>query len=210
VIKSEATPPPPGARIYGISAVALYEAVAPGAGRHRSLAGQINGLHRMPKAKAKAKHHWPAVANAALARTIRGIFPSLKRESLAAIDALEHDFAAQFQANVEADVYQRSVAQGQAVADAILAWAATDGYSTYNNYPYDEVRIVTSVGEQKAPVKAEQGEVTANAYVAAHRCGPLHSLPSSPSCLSPSFSEPSTRGFDWTRPRNCRPRSLAR
>jgi hypothetical protein len=136
VIKSEATPPPPASRIYGISAVALYEAVAPGAGHDRSLAGQLNGLDRMPKPKAKAKHHWPAVANAALARTIRGIFPSLKAENLAAIDALEHDFAAQFQAEVTADVYQRSVAQGQAVADAILAWAATDGYSTYNNCPY--------------------------------------------------------------------------
>jgi len=136
VIRSEATPPPPASRIYGISAVALYEAVAPGAGHHRSLAGQLNGLDRMPKPKAKAKHDWPAVANAALAQTIRGIFPSLKPENLAAIDALEHDFAAQFQAEVEADVYQRSVAQGQAVADAILAWAATDGYSTYNNCPY--------------------------------------------------------------------------
>jgi hypothetical protein len=136
VIKSEATPPAPASRIYGISAVALYEAVAPGAGHHRSLAGQLNGLDRMPKPKARAKHHWPAAANAALARTIRGIFPSLKPENLAAIDALEHDFAAQFQAKVTADVYQRSAAQGKAVADAILAWAATDGYSTYNNCPY--------------------------------------------------------------------------
>ncbi|PYQ02519.1 MAG: hypothetical protein DMF83_23375, partial [Acidobacteria bacterium] len=94
VIKSEAISPPPASRIYGICAVALYEAVTPGAAHHRSLAGQLNGLDRMPKPKAKAKHHWPAVANAALARTIRGIFPSLKPENLAGIDALEHDFAA--------------------------------------------------------------------------------------------------------------------
>ena len=141
VIKSEAIPPPSASRIYGLAAVALYEAVAPGAGNHRSLAGQLNGLNRMPKPKAKAKHHWPAVVNAALARTIRGIFPSLKPESLAGIDALEHDFAAQFQAEVERDVYHRSVAQGQAVADAILAWAATDGYSTYNNCPYVAIPV---------------------------------------------------------------------
>jgi hypothetical protein len=31
VIKAEATAPPPTSRIYGIAAVALYEAVVPGA-----------------------------------------------------------------------------------------------------------------------------------------------------------------------------------
>jgi len=141
VIKSEATSPPPASRIYGISAVALYEAVAPGAPHHRSLAGQLNGLDRVPKPTPRWKHHWPAVANAALARTIRGIFPSLKPENLAAVNALESEFAAQFHAEVDEDVYRRSVAQGQAVADAILAWAATDGYSTDNNCPYHPVQV---------------------------------------------------------------------
>ncbi|PYS95073.1 MAG: hypothetical protein DMF50_10435 [Acidobacteria bacterium] len=135
VIRSEAIAPPPASRIYGIAAVALYEAVAPGAPHHRSLAGQLNGLGRMPKAAPRWKHHWPTVANAALARTIRGIFPSLKPENEAAIGALEANFAAQFHA-VDADVYRRSVVYGQAVADAILAWAATDGYSTFNNCSY--------------------------------------------------------------------------
>jgi hypothetical protein len=134
VVKSEATQPPPASRIYGISAVALYEAVAPGARHHRSLAGQLRGLHRVPRPRANRTYHWPAVANTALARTIRGLFsPSA---NLDAINALENDFAAQFQAEVEAEVYERSVTQGQAVADAILAWAATDGYSTHNNCPY--------------------------------------------------------------------------
>jgi membrane-associated phospholipid phosphatase len=137
VVKSEATAPPPASRIYGISAVALYEAVAPGARHHRSLAGQLHGLNRVARPRgSNKKYHWPAVANAALARTIRGLFPSLKPENVLAINALEQSFAAQFQAEVEAEVYERSVTQGQAVADAILAWAATDGYSTYNNCPY--------------------------------------------------------------------------
>jgi len=137
VVKSEATAPPPASRIYGVSAVALYEAVVPGARQRRSLAGQLNGLRRVPPPRGSNwKYHWPAVANVALARTIRGIFPSLKPENRAAIDALERSLAAGFQAEVEEEVYTRSVTRGRAVADAILAWAATDGYSTYNNCTY--------------------------------------------------------------------------
>jgi membrane-associated phospholipid phosphatase len=136
VVKSEATAPPLGSRIYGVSAVALYEAVVPGALHNRSLVGQLNGLASVPQPEQNKKYHWPTVANAALARTIRGIFPSLKPENLDTINALEQSFAAQFQTEANKEDDERSVAQGQAVADKILGWAATDGYSTFNNCPY--------------------------------------------------------------------------
>jgi hypothetical protein len=42
-------------------------------------------------------------------------------------DALEDQFLTQFEASVPADVIARSVAHGEAVANAVLAWAATDG-----------------------------------------------------------------------------------
>jgi PAP2 superfamily len=136
VVKSEAAAPPQASRIYGVSAVALYEAVVPGALHHRSLVGQLNDLTWVPRRKKHGKYHWPTVEKAALARTIRGLFPSLKPENLEAINALEQRFAAQFQVEVKRREYERSVAQGQAVADAILAWAATDGFSTVNDCPY--------------------------------------------------------------------------
>jgi hypothetical protein len=77
VIKSEATAPPAASRIYGVAAIALDEAVAPGARHARSLEGQLNDLSSVPQPERNKKHHWPTVANAALARTIRGMFPSL-------------------------------------------------------------------------------------------------------------------------------------
>ena len=123
-------------RIYGVSAVALYEAVVAGALRNRSLAGQLNDLASVPQPKKHKKHHWPTVANATLARTIRGLFPSLKPENLEAVNALEQRFAAHFQAEVGENTYERSVAHGRAVADAMLEWAASDGFSTLNNCPY--------------------------------------------------------------------------
>src|SRR2546422_123801 len=136
VIQVEATAPPPASRIYGVAAVILYEAVVPGARHHRSLVGQLNELAAVPQPEKHQPYHWPTVANAALARTIRGLFPSLKPEDLEAINALEQRFAAQFQDVLPPSDYERSVAHGQAVADALLAWAGTDGFATFNNCPY--------------------------------------------------------------------------
>ena len=136
VVKSQAAAFPEAGRIYGVSAVALYEAIVPGTLHHRSLVGQLHGLDAIPQPEEDLQYHWPTVVNAALAHTIRGLFPSLKPESLAAIHDVEQRFAAQFHAEVEEGEYERSVVQGQRVADAMLAWADTDGYAVYNNCPY--------------------------------------------------------------------------
>ena len=48
-VRSESIAFPEAARIYGVSAVALYEAVVPGALHHRSLAGQLNSLAAVPQ-----------------------------------------------------------------------------------------------------------------------------------------------------------------
>lgn len=177
VIKSEATAPPGASRIYGVAAIALYEAIAPGARHARSLVGQLNDLSSVPKPQRTKKHHWPTVANAALARTIRGIFPSLKPDSLRAIDALEAKFSARFQAEVPKPHYERSVAQGRAVAHAILAWAATDGFSTFNNCPYYVPASVPGAWEPTPPGFANPlqpcwGQIRPMALISGAECSP--------------------------------------
>jgi membrane-associated phospholipid phosphatase len=90
----------------------------------------------VPAFHRRLEYHWPAVANSALARTIRGLFASLTPASRAAIDTLEARFNAHFRARLGRKEFERSVEQGQAVADNILAWAAGDGLATFNNCPY--------------------------------------------------------------------------
>jgi len=90
----------------------------------------------VPQPKPHKKYHWPTVTNIALARAVRGLFPTASRGSLDAINALEHALTAEFQSSVPPPVYARSVAQGRAVARAVLAWASTDGFTTLNNCPY--------------------------------------------------------------------------
>jgi PAP2 superfamily len=135
VVKQERTPPPPASRIYGITAVALYESIVPGTDENRSLAGQLNGLVALPP-PIKKNLHWPTVANTALANTIRGLFPNLSAVSFNNIKNLELDFANRFQDEVPRPHYDRSVAHGRAVATAILSWASGDGFSVNNNCPY--------------------------------------------------------------------------
>ena len=140
VVKAERLSPPAASRIYGITAVALYEAIVAGAQENRSLVGQLNGLTSLPQPKNK-KHHWPTVANVAIANTIRGLFPTISQPSLNAINNLEQTFASEFGGNNPKPGFQRSVSYGRKVAAAILAWAATDGFSILNNCPYVPVAV---------------------------------------------------------------------
>lgn len=136
LVKTERITPPPASRIYGLAAVTLYEAVVPGSREHRSLAGQLNVLTAVPQPAPHWPYHWPTVANSALAAAIRVLLPEASPASREAIDALDQAFATEFQSRVPPTVYARSVAQGQAVAAAVVAWAATDGFAALNNCPY--------------------------------------------------------------------------
>lgn len=135
VVKTEQLSPPVASRIYGIAAVTLYEAVVPGSREHRSLVGQLNDLTAVPQPQPHTPYHWPTVAHSALARAVRGLFPNASQRSLDTIRALEHAWTAEFQASVPPLVYARSVAQGRAVARAVLAWASTDGFPTSTTAP---------------------------------------------------------------------------
>jgi hypothetical protein len=136
VVKTEQSSPPVASRIYGVAAVTLYEAIVPGSRENKSLVGQLNALASVPQLNPHKTYHWPTVANAALAQAIKGLFPTASSDSLSAINTLEEAFAAQFQASVPPPVYERSVAQGQVVAEAVLTWASTDGFTILNNCPY--------------------------------------------------------------------------
>jgi hypothetical protein len=164
LIKAEQITPPPASRVYGLAAVALYEAVVLGSHMHRPLAGQLNGwpvaMDTLPATAMRAlvppevvraraqpepakgqaflrqRLDWPTVANTALARVVRGLFQTLSPGSLAAITAVEQAFAAEGRARVPGPVYTLSVVWGRVVAEAVLAWAATDGSATFTNCSY--------------------------------------------------------------------------
>jgi len=136
LIRAERLSPPVASRRIGYAGVTLYEAVVPGMPDHRSLARQLNGLAPLPQPDRRRKYYWPAVANSALARSFRQLFPGASAESMAKIDALEQGFAGRFSKRLPPRVYSSSVDQGRRVADAVVAWAAGDGFATLNNCPF--------------------------------------------------------------------------
>jgi hypothetical protein len=135
LVRSERLSPPVASRAYAIASVALYEAIVPGMPLHRSLVGQLNELTSAPGAERHRKHHWPTVANAALARILSYRFAD-RPAALARIAALEAESASILGEAVPRRVSRRSAARGRVVADAIAGWAAADGFDELNNCPY--------------------------------------------------------------------------
>ncbi len=119
--------PPVASRAFAYLGVTLYEAVEPGFMGYQSLAGQLNGLEPLPQPEVGKTYHWPTVANSALASITQKMFASATPENLAKVRALESKFSNRFKVFLEPEVFEASVSQGQAVAEAIYAWSMTDG-----------------------------------------------------------------------------------
>ncbi len=130
---SKSTPgffPPQVARAYGYTGIANYEAVVNGIPGAQSLAGQLNGLNAadLPKPEVGKNYNWAISSNAALAAIITKMFGSnLSATNKASIDSMEQAALTAFALNEAADVKDRSVTFGKAVADAVYNYSKTDG-----------------------------------------------------------------------------------
>ncbi len=119
--------PPVASRALGYSGLTLYEAVIHGMPDHNSLVGQLNDLSQLPQPETNRRYHWPSAANAALATITRALYPTATDTNLAAIDALEGRYAAQFASESDAATIERSTAYGTALAQAVFEYSETDG-----------------------------------------------------------------------------------
>ncbi len=120
--------PPVVARAIAYIGLGLYEAVVPGMPEYRSMAGQVNGLNpgMIPDA-GPGEYHWGAVANAVLSEMIKTCYSNATAANKLAMQELEEQYNTQFAAEVPADVYNRSIAHGKAVAAAVIEYADADG-----------------------------------------------------------------------------------
>jgi hypothetical protein len=119
--------PPVASRAFGYAGVTLYEALAPGMPEHRSLAGLLTDLPPTPAAGRNLVYDWPTVANAALARIARQLFPTAPVAVSYEIGALETAVVSHRARLTAHGVMARSARRGRAVADAVIDWARGDG-----------------------------------------------------------------------------------
>lgn len=121
--------PPQAARAFGYAGITAYEAVVGGISNGRSLAGQLTDLKpNMLPSRDNAPYDWSIAANAAMADILRKMFEKkLSADNAAKITAMEEDNLSKMRTGVGADIVQRSILYGQAVANAIFEYAKTDG-----------------------------------------------------------------------------------
>ncbi|MCA0235730.1 MAG: vanadium-dependent haloperoxidase [Bacteroidetes bacterium] len=131
IIRHDIFAPPISARIYAYSSIAAYEALVPGYPEYQSLAGQLNGLQPGPQPEAGKEYCYPlASVNAMLTMGKQLVFSEGDVEDLE--ETLFQEFA---NMNMPQDVYDRSMAYGDAVAKHILAWSKKDNYAQTRSMP---------------------------------------------------------------------------
>lgn len=131
IIRHDIFAPPISARIYVYSSIAAYEALVPGYPEYQSLAGQLNGLQPGPQPEAGKEYCYPlASVNAMLTMGKQLVFSEGDVEDLE--ETLFQEFA---NMNMPQDVYDRSMAYGDAVAKHILAWSKKDNYAQTRSMP---------------------------------------------------------------------------
>ncbi len=125
IIRHDIFAPPISARIYAYSSVAAYEALVPGFPDYQSLAGQLRDLKPSPQPEAGKEYCFPlASVNAQLTVGKTLVFSESDVEDLK--EEIFDDFK---KMNMPAEVYERSMAYGEAVAKHVLAWSKTDNYA---------------------------------------------------------------------------------
>ena len=117
------------ARLYAYTGVALYESLALGEPTSDSAGLRLPGLPSFDDERGRT-FDATAVATSAHARVLLTVGPSLSPESVAQVRAVEQGHLnAQRAGGVTESVMARSAEVGQRIADAVVAWAAEDGFT---------------------------------------------------------------------------------
>ncbi len=131
IIRNDIFAPPISSRIYAYSSVAAYEALVPGYPAYQSLAGQLNGLTPGPQPEAGKEYCFPlASTNALFIVGKQLIFSEGEMQELKEQILLDFE-----KMNMPKDVFERSIAYGEAVAKHILAWSKGDNYAQTRSMP---------------------------------------------------------------------------
>lgn len=145
IIRHDIFAPPIASRIYAYSVIAGYEALVPGFPEYQSLAGQLNDLKPCPQPEAGKEYCYPlASINAMLTVGKQLVF------SEGDITELEETIFDDFKKmNMPPEVYDRSMAYGDAIAKHILTWSKGDNYAQTRSAP--KFTIDTKVADRWRP-----------------------------------------------------------
>jgi hypothetical protein len=138
--RAERLSPPVASRLTAYAAVALYEGWAAFSDSLRSLAGQLNGLDSLPHPRRGERYDPALVALESQTAVLRELYKEGFASTQVAIYSLQDSLLrARTAQGIPPAVRDRSLAYGRALAEAILAWAATDGFAS-RSFAYQPVK----------------------------------------------------------------------
>jgi hypothetical protein len=130
VIVHDIFSPPVAARIYAYMSVAGYEAAIHGSSEYQTLAGQVNGLANVPKPNASQEYCFQLASIQAMLKVGKTlVFSDDKMDEFYTRVMNEvHE------TGIPEEVFERSVAYGNQVAEHVLLWAAQDNYKQSRSF----------------------------------------------------------------------------
>jgi hypothetical protein len=137
LIRAERISPPVASRVLAYASVALYEGLATGTGSLRSLAGQLNGLDSLPGPASDQRVDPVLVAIAAERTVLDTLFveglPATRAALAGLVDSLTQ---ARLALEIPDPVQRDSETLGVRIGEAILVWAAQDGFDSIRTRPW--------------------------------------------------------------------------
>lgn len=123
--------PPVAARIYAYMSIAGYEAARHQDGKFESLAGKLNGFEKTPGPEEGQEYSYSLASTQAMLKIGRTLVFSEDK-----MDVFYDSIMTQFKnTGMPEDVFERSVAYGNKVAEHVLAWASKDNYKQSRSFP---------------------------------------------------------------------------
>ncbi|MFZ9661261.1 MAG: phosphoesterase, partial [Chitinophagaceae bacterium] len=116
--------PPVASRIYAYTSLAMYEAIRFSEPENPSIAEKLNGFGAMPQPDKSQVYNYTLAATKALC----AVALKVRIFSDTALHRYEDSVENEFRSAIPQDVYDRSIAFGSKVAEAILARASKDLY----------------------------------------------------------------------------------
>src|SRR2546426_8298029 len=201
LVRAERLSPPVASRVFAYSAVALYEGLAAGSPRLRSLAGQLNGLRELPGPQPRERDDWAIVAVGAETTLLKVLFKEGLPATQVAIAQLGDSQIAARRAS--RPVRDRSTAYGGALGRAIADWATGDrfletrglawkpprGPRYWVNTAQPQQYISSSLSAQSEGVSLQNPADTLTAGAAAQR-SPIGSPPETSGLQTPPAPTP--------------------
>lgn len=174
VIVHDIFSPPQAARIYSYASLAAYESARHADSSLLTLSGQLNDLPELPRPDPGADYSFDLAAAAATLAVGRELTFSADL-----LDELDAALRGRFEeVKLPAEVYDRSVAFGNEVAEAVLAYAKTDNYLQSRTFPKYSVSDAPGRWRPTPPdymdgVEPHWGKMRPFALDSASQCRPL-------------------------------------